>query len=132
LFPEAECTTPKQVKKFQKAINQNEHIFIKYESTIKILRFTKDAISNPVWETFQALDHGKLSADKTIQIQHLRLTELVSNGEEEPKMILSLTKPKTMKAIVELRYEYALNFLQKFGANQSRVGLDYISDLKLS
>jgi hypothetical protein len=131
LFPEAECTTPNQVKKFKSAINQNEHIFIKYENDIKVLRFTKDAKSNPVWETFQALDHGKLSDHNTLQIQHLRVTELVSEGEE-PKMILSLTEPKTMKAIVELRYEYALNFLQKFGANQSRVGLGYISDLKLS
>ncbi len=128
LFPEEECATPKQLKKFKKAINQNEHIFIKYKNTIKVLRFTKDSISNPVWETFQALEHGKLSKDKTLKIQHLRVNELVSEGAET-KMILSLTEPKTMKAIVELRYEYALNFLQKFGANQSRVGLDYISSL---
>jgi hypothetical protein len=114
--------------KFKKSINQNEHVFIRYGDDIKTFRFSKDDISNPVWETFYALEHGSFFEKNIIKIQHLRAS-MIQPQEQEQKIELKLSEIKEAKAIVSLRYEYGLNLLQKLGGNQSRVGLDFISSL---
>lgn len=121
---------PKNIDKFQKSINQNEHVFIRYNDGIKTFRFTENDISNPVWETFYALNHGNYVEGNILKLQHLRplLTE-PNNQESDPIPQLKLSDVKDVKAIASLRYEYGLNLLQKLGGNQSRVGLDFISSL---
>lgn len=121
---------PKNIDKFQKSINQNEHVFIRYNDGIKTFRFTENDISNPVWETFYALNHGNYVEGNVLKLQHLRpvLTE-PNDHESTPIPQLKLSDVKDVKAIASLRYEYGLNLLQKLGGNQSRVGLDFISSL---
>ncbi|WP_249553000.1 MULTISPECIES: response regulator receiver domain [Shewanella] len=121
---------PKNIEKFQKSINQNEHVFIRYNDGIKTFRFTENDISNPVWETFYALNHGNYFEGNILKLQHLRpvLTE-PNDHESDPIPQLKLSDVKDVKAIASLRYEYGLNLLQKLGGNQSRVGLDFISSL---
>ncbi|OXX40323.1 hypothetical protein B9J93_22465, partial [Vibrio sp. V17_P4S1T151] len=50
-------------------------------------------------------------------------------GDEENKddigKVLLETRELLATPVSELRYEYALNLLQKFGSNQSRVGLGF-------
>lgn len=114
--------------KFKQKINQNEHIFIRHGEEIKTFRFTENDISNPVWETFYALNHGNYVEGNILKIQHLRFM-LDDPNDPESAASLKLSDVKDVKAIVSLRYEYGLNLLQKLGGNQSRVGLDFISAL---
>jgi cupin superfamily acireductone dioxygenase involved in methionine salvage len=118
------------LEKFKKSINQNEHVFIRYGDEIKTFRFIKDDTSNPVWETFYALNHGQYVDGNILKLQHLRPVLIQPHDPESDQTPeLRLSEIKDVKAIVSLRYEYGLNLLQKLGGNQSRVGLDFISSL---
>lgn len=140
-------TSNKAIKSFKAEIQKNEHIFIKENNEVSIFRFTKDSKASPVWETFYALNHGYYADSNILEVQHLRSNLEHSSGISEKsyleplnleptllrlvrnKSVLKFTDTKRMHAISSLRYEYALNLLQKFGSNQSRVGLDFISDI---
>ncbi|HDL6773790.1 TPA: hypothetical protein PXJ84_003318 [Yersinia enterocolitica] len=99
--------------------NGNDYIFIPYEDKIIHLKFSVADNGNPKWDTFYAINQGKFNGD-FLNVKALRINS--ENNELEVKNIV-------MNALIELRYEYALNFLQKFGSNQSRVGLDYVTNL---
>jgi hypothetical protein len=124
---EQNITGKNSIKNLKKHINNNEIIFIEINSEIKVFRFTKDENSNPIWETFYALNHGSFDEDNHLHFQHVTIGKIIDSDNSELK--ISFSAEKKMKAISSLRYEYALNLLQKFGSNQSRVGLDFISQL---
>lgn len=71
---------------------------------------------NPIWDTFYANNLGKLSNDKSVKLLCIR--------KQDDNLIL---KEVIACVIAELRYEYALNFLHKFGSNQTRVGLGFVT-----
>lgn len=123
-------TAKKGINKLKDNINRNEHLFLMVDDEIKVFRFTKDEKTNPIWETFYALDNGRFEGKGILKFQHLRLRsvgrELTGEGSA---LRVHFSNVKEMKAVASLRYEYALNLLQKFGSNQSRVGLDFISSL---
>ncbi|MFM0019945.1 response regulator receiver domain [Paraburkholderia azotifigens] len=71
--------------------------------------------SNPHWEQMFAANNGRFS-DSTGTISVGRLAQ-GPNGME--------FQNGTAQVIGQLRYEYALNLLQRLGTNFSRVGLDF-------
>lgn len=126
-------------KNIRKKINQNELLFININGSIETFKFKSSPNTSPTWETFYAVNHGNLDENKEFELQSLRLITggIKQRGrgkrkrakETKDETVLRLSNKFSAKTIVELRYEYALNLLQKFGSNQSRVGLEFVSKL---
>lgn len=75
----------------------------------------KPATQKVTWRTFVATNQGLISSGECNVI-----TPKLSNGKIE-------TPECTIKVRAKLRYEYALNFIQRVGASVSRIGLGYAS-----
>ncbi|WP_213748138.1 response regulator receiver domain [Citrobacter freundii] len=73
---------------------------------------------HPIWDTFFAGNLGRYNSDQIVSVFAVRDNPEI---EGSPLSIKELQS----KAIAELRYEYALNLLHRFGASQTRVGLDF-------
>ncbi|WP_143491845.1 MULTISPECIES: response regulator receiver domain [unclassified Pseudomonas] len=102
------------------------HLFLKVESKILCFSFTPplsikedplgEKISNPKWEQMFAGDQGRFSPGT----QNITITRADGgNGE-------LAFKKQSAQVVSHLRYEYALNLLNRLGSNLSRVGLDFI------
>lgn len=95
--------------------HKNEHIFFSLNEEVKAFCFAE---GSPIWDTFYAKNKGLLSDDHVVELVFLR------EQQKSYSSNLSLQLSKA-RVVAELRYEYALNLLQRLGANQTRVGLDF-------
>jgi hypothetical protein len=112
--------------------NDNEYVFLNIDGKLNFYKFSD---GNPQWETFYAHDLGVFNSEgevKEISVNCLRIEASNEGADGEAEEIPALKVVElNMKVIAELRYEYALNFLHKFGANQTRVGLGFADKLWL-
>jgi hypothetical protein len=133
-----------QLSKANSKANDNEYVFLNIDGKLTFYKFSN---GNPQWETFYAHDLGVFNSEgevKEISVNCLRIEvieeavaessgEEVAKAGEEAESVVEIPALKVvelkMKVIAELRYEYALNFLHKFGANQTRVGLGFADKL---
>ncbi|MEI7348029.1 response regulator receiver domain [Dickeya chrysanthemi] len=95
--------------------NCNEYIYLNIDGTPKAYWLGND---NPTWDTFYAGNLGRYGDGHTVTLTAVREDATVDGN---PLTIRSLAA----NAVAELRYEYALNLLHKFGSSQTRVGLDF-------
>lgn len=95
--------------------NCNEYIYLNIDGTPKAYWLGND---NPTWDTFYAGNLGRYGDGHTVTLTAVREDATVDGN---PLTI----RPLAAHAIAELRYEYALNLLHKFGSSQTRVGLDF-------
>ena len=101
-------------------INHNRFVFVQIGEAIEAFQFTgAQGSSLPIWEQMFANDAGRFvdsneSEQRTLVIQRM----LDDNGT----LVL---KPYDAKVVCQLRYEYALNLLQRLGHALSRIGLDF-------
>lgn len=109
-------------------INSGSYCYVEYEGKILGLgvKSPKDDSSNPAvqkvdWRAFVAQRGGVIESGK-LQIVELEL-EL-----DEMKI---RTNHKEAVVVAKLRYEYALNYIQRVGASVSRIGLGYVSPAEL-
>lgn len=95
--------------------NSNEFIYLNLDPSTepKVFSFSKG--ESPAWDTFYASNQGRFIDDNMIGLALVR--------EREGSLSINNVEAKV---VAELRYEYALNLLQRFGANQTRVGLEFI------
>lgn len=100
--------------------NSNEYIYLNLEDSTELKVFSFFESDSPTWDTFYALNQGRFTDDTTLDLAQVR----------EKEGVLSINNVKA-QVVAELRYEYALNLLQRFGANQTRVGLDFIEKKNL-
>lgn len=120
--------------------NNNEFIYLNLDpaESPKVLSFNRG--ENPIWDIFYATNQGRFSEKNTIglsQVREIKVeeteiddTEVNESDNNESSLTLSIKKVEA-KIVAELRYEYALNLLQRLGANQTRVGLDFIQKARL-
>lgn len=96
---------------------RNNHLFLNINQKIYTFSFTPTGnnSSNPVWEQMFAINEGKFEFPEC----KLKVGR-VSSGEES-----LIVKDYDFAIVAELRYEYALNLLQRLGGALSRVGLDF-------
>ncbi len=101
------------------------HLFLELEGLITAFRFTPPIAgksngeageANPKWEEMFVANRGRFIGDGN----ELHLVRISSDGDE------LVTRKTTAKVVSQLRYEYALNLLQRLGANLSRVGLGFV------
>ncbi|WP_322418903.1 response regulator receiver domain [Mesorhizobium huakuii] len=100
-----------------KRIQSNRFIFLRINGTIKTFTFNnRSAVdSAPHWFTLYAKQNGKLSTTKAFEV--LRM--------ERAKNHRLVARTHSAQIVGQLRYEYALNLLQKLGGLMMRVGLDF-------
>lgn len=96
--------------------NLNDYIYLNINDKPAAFWIGSD---NPHWDTFYAADLGCFAEGLSLRLFSPRITE----QEMGPALIM---KPLNVHAVSELRYEYALNLLHKFGISQTRVGLDFM------
>lgn len=108
-----------------KEITSNTLIFIKESAGDQVTAYSVFSDggegSSPVWRLFTAAQHGKFDIDPMSGTASLKLSYLC--GLSEGLKIESCDG----KIVAQLRYEYALNLIQKLGVEMTRVGLDFIT-----
>ncbi|ESX16670.1 hypothetical protein X766_21730 [Mesorhizobium sp. LSJC255A00] len=117
LHPPTEKITPAEV-------NSNTMVFLKEKSgknlTIKSYSIypKQGEFGSPIWRLFMAADFGKIDIkeDRTADLQLSYLC-----GKQNSMKIESCKA----QIIGQLRYEYALNLIQKLGVEFTRIGLDF-------
>lgn len=95
------------------------HIFLQIDDKVSVFGFAEnggvsDSIPTLRWEQFFAKNGGKFSSDTPIDLMR------ISSAESMLRF-----NPTTAEVVAQLRYEYAINLLQRLGAHLSRVGLDF-------
>lgn len=95
--------------------NKNDYIYLNINGIPEAYWIGKD---NPHWDTFYAENQGRYFEDNQLSLRCVREEESI-NGKTLTMINIQAS------AIAELRYEYALNLLHKFGSSQTRVGLDF-------
>ncbi|MFY5842573.1 response regulator receiver domain [Acinetobacter baumannii] len=103
--------------------NTNEYLFVKHDDGTVEAYYIALANSNPTWDVFYADNSGRL--DEKYEV---KLTCIRKDNDSSEKVLLT-AKNYDAKVVAELRYEYALNFLQKLGNNQTRIGLGYTNQM---
>ena len=111
--------TPK--KEFSRPeVNSNTLIFLKEANAIKTYSVYPlgGEFGSPVWRLFMASDYGKfeINEDRTAD---LNLSYLFGKGQAMH------VEPVKARIVGQLRYEYALNLIQKLGVEFTRIGLDF-------
>jgi len=103
-------------------INSGSYCYVEYLGEIIGLgiRPSKDDVSSPAiqkveWRTFVA-ERGGMINNRILSLLEIQL-EFKENSMKSER--------KEAEVIAKLRYEYALNYIQRIGASVSRIGLGY-------
>lgn len=104
------------IKNALKNVNYGNHLFLQIDSTIKAFSFLPgdSAVSYPRWEQMFASRQGLFDEEKNISLRRV--------VSEQEQLVVFET---SAQIVAHLRYEYALNLLQRLGVSLSRVGLDF-------
>lgn len=101
-------------------VNSNTLIFLKLNNAVETYTVYPRGgeFGSPVWRLFMAADFGKfeIEEDRTAE---LKLSYL--SGKQNQMQV----EPVQARLVGQLRYEYALNLIQKLGVEFTRIGLDF-------
>lgn len=97
-------------------VNSNNYLFIKVGRDVKVFSLLENAGAEeqPHWYMFYAEENGQIDPKAPFPLSRLRDTGAGLAVEQLEAQLVS-----------ELRYEYAINLMQKLGASLTRVGLDF-------
>lgn len=95
-------------------IQSNRYVYARIDGGEKLFAFNESPESNPYWSAMYALNQGKFRKDYKLDISRLRRV----NGKLQANVAEA-------RIVGQLRYEYALNLVQKLGVSFTRVGLDF-------
>ena len=98
-------------------VNSNLYLFLTLDGEVKKFCFNsqgKDSTA-PIWRTFYAANRGLLDKDFNFKVS------VVGTGSKR-----LITTVHQCQVVAQLRYEYALNLLQKLGVSMTRIGLDFV------
>ncbi|UXT64175.1 hypothetical protein FY133_00745 [Agrobacterium tumefaciens] len=95
-------------------IQSNRYVYIKINGAAKLYSFNQDPNANPYWSAMYALNQGKLDDGMMFKVSRVR--------KSDNALIATVADAKI---VGQLRYEYALNLVQKLGGTFTRVGLDF-------
>ncbi|MCU4638704.1 response regulator receiver domain [Acinetobacter courvalinii] len=106
------------VNKANDDANTNNYLFLQDANGVVKAYSIAIGKKNPTWDIFYAHNQGIFDESRQIKLTCLR------KDTDNTTSLLS-TREYVATVIAELRYAYALNFLQKLGGNQTRIGLNY-------
>lgn len=103
-------------------IHSNRYLFLRVEGQLKIFCFNNPSKkeSGPQWDLLYAENRGVFS-EESFQFT----VSCIEQGDS--KLVFNQLEAKV---IGQLRYEYALNLIQKLGVSLTRVGLDFADGTK--
>lgn len=97
-------------------VQSNRFIFLHLDGGVKGFCFNEGREnSSPHWHTLYAESRGIFDSDFTFK---------VIRTEQGKRRLISNRHPA--KVVGQLRYEYALNLMQRFGIAMTRIGLDFV------
>ena len=111
-------------KKLANDVQSNRHLFLKLDNKVRVFSFNSNANSAPNWDVLYATNKGEFD-NGGFEFTVLR-NKMAKRNDSEINFVLT-----SCSAIVvsQLRHQYALNLVQKFGASLTRVGLDFTNKL---
>lgn len=118
------------LEKANQDANSNNFVYLVLDGKPQAFCLSRKPRDNPTWDVFYAFNRGVFSEEGALRIFCIRQPLQTEGGDQELQEIdssrpLLETREILAKPVSELRYEYALNLLQKFGSNQTRVGLGF-------
>ncbi|MFT7389638.1 MAG: hypothetical protein ACI8VC_002907 [Candidatus Endobugula sp.] len=96
-------------------VSSNNYIFLNINGEYKTFEIPHGKSIKPQWEQMFALNDGKF-IENTLDLQ--RIYDSEGGG-------LKFKTYNNIQVVSELRYEYALNLLQRLGSTLTRIGLSY-------
>ena len=102
--------------------SSSQYIFLSVDDEIMVFRFNRgrQSNSNPEWQLFFAEDGGRFDSTGFEKGQLALGVQLVEQQESGP-----VWRKCDATVVAQLRYEYALNLVQKMAASLSRIGLEF-------
>jgi len=99
-------------------VNSNLYIFLNFGEEIKSFGFNSSGKEGaaPQWRMLYAEGRGVFGEDRILKVA------MMQPGK---RRLISVVKSATI--VSQLRYEYALNLLQKLGISLTRIGLDFVN-----
>lgn len=109
----------KKWKKWQNLVQSNRLIFLRLEGSIKAYCISdpENEGSAPHWFGLYAKNNGNFDEDN----KSFRFLMMEVAGNHRPVL-----RQHDAEVVGQLRYEYALNLMQRLGATMTRVGLDFV------
>ena len=114
-------------------IQSNRYVFLKTGEDVRVFCFNDPSgeDSRPHWELFYADRAGKFeSYIRNFSIWRTERTVQAESDANDDYPELVLVKIEA-KVIHQLRYEYALNLIQKLGVSLTRVGLEFSDGVRI-
>lgn len=108
-----------------KKANENVFVFLRLDDDVVAFSFCPDGNVNasPVWERMYASNDGVFGHNGSLVVT--RVSPAIK-GDDVATSAMA-TSDFSVGVVAQLRYEYAINLLQRLGNNVSRIGLDYFS-----
>ncbi|WP_313553201.1 response regulator receiver domain [Brevundimonas sp.] len=99
-------------------VTSNRFVFLRIDGIIKTYCIAKESDdgSNPIWFSLFAENQGRFGRAFTFKFTRAQLD----------RKGVFVMKVLPAKVVAQLRYEYALNFMQKLGTSMTRIGLDFV------
>jgi hypothetical protein len=100
-----------------KDVHSNRYVFLRVDGIVKCFCFNKPSspTSAPTWRTLYAEKRGMFSGNFAFKVL------LVEKGARG-----LLQRKRDARVVSQLRYEYALNLVQRLGGALTRIGLDFV------
>lgn len=97
-------------------VNTNLFVFLHVDDKLQVFSFNQEGNekTQPIWRLFYAANGGVFGGDFGFRI---------AVPEIGKRRLLSVSQPA--KVVAQLRYEYAINLVQKLGGALTRIGLDF-------
>lgn len=99
-------------------VNSNLFVFVDLQEGVKTFCFNDQKKEGrlPYWRMFYAENRGKFGGEFRFKVSYTKAgsRKLVSEKQDA-------------QVVAQLRYEYALNLLQKLGVSLTRIGLDFVA-----
>lgn len=98
-------------------INSNLYLFLTLDGEVRKFCFNSQGkeSTSPIWRTLYAERRGLLDQDFRFKVSVM--------GAGSRRLIATI---QPAQVVAQLRYEYALNLLQKLGMTLTRIGLDFV------
>lgn len=117
--PESTNPSNKHNKRYSKALNTGRYFIVDLGGELQTFSLNEpdDESASPLWHSLFVAEQGRF--DKATKKINLFRTQ-------EVEKIGLTASPLEGKIVAQLRYEYALNLMQKLGVSMTRIGLDFV------
>ena len=110
-----------EVNKMPKHVHSNRFVFLRLDGAVRGYRFNSArGDSAPHWQLLYAENRGHLTGD------NCEFT--VSCIQQDESQLVA--RRRKANVVSQLRYEYALNLIQKLGISLTRIGLDFTDGVR--